>query len=179
MFVKKQTVNLSRNVPGIATKVFVIDVAREEVIDGPIDIRGSSWQSVKDYKQTVGKVINMDPKQMKVVLRKYPDTIPVENDNSDLQSEGFCNANKVFVSTMYDLDNNKPFQESTVYRVIEKFRYVIFLNVQLPDVSKGKFTRLYVFACVLTLHRVYYFTTKRHKRRSDKIFYRGRDKIFT
>ncbi|XP_020285406.1 ubiquitin carboxyl-terminal hydrolase 47 isoform X2 [Pseudomyrmex gracilis] len=120
---------------GVATKVFVIDVAREEVIDGPIDVRGSSWQSVKDYKQIVGKVINMDPKQMKIVLRKYPDTIPVENDNSDLQSEGFYNA-KVFVSTMYDLDNTKPFQESTVYTVIENFRYVIFLNVQLPDVNK-------------------------------------------
>lgn len=130
---------------GVATKVFVIDVAREEVIDGPIDIRGSSWQSVKDYKQIVGKVINMDPKQMKIVLRKYPDTIPVENDNSDLQSEGFYNANKVFVSTMYDLDNTKPFQESTVYRVIENFRHVIFLNVQLPDFNKGKVQDIFVF----------------------------------
>ncbi|XP_050452269.1 ubiquitin carboxyl-terminal hydrolase 47 [Cataglyphis hispanica] len=121
---------------GVATKVFVIDVAREEVIDGPIDIRGSLSQSVKEYKQIVGKIINMDPKQMKVILRKHPEIRPVENDDNDLQTEGFYNANKVFISTMYDIDNNKSFQESTVYRVIENFRYVISLHVQLPDTSK-------------------------------------------
>ncbi|XP_011632644.1 ubiquitin carboxyl-terminal hydrolase 47 [Pogonomyrmex barbatus] len=121
---------------GVATKVFVIDVTREEVIDGPIDIRGLLSQSVKEYKQTVGKIINMDPKQMKVILRKYPETRPVENDDSDLQTEGFYNANKVFISTMYDIDNNKSFQESTVHRIIENFRHVISLNVQLPDTSK-------------------------------------------
>lgn len=74
---------------------------------------------------------------MKVILRKHPETRLVENDDSDLQTEGFYNANKVFISTMYDIDNNKPFQESTVYRVIENFRYVISLHVQLPDISKG------------------------------------------
>ncbi|XP_029160732.1 ubiquitin carboxyl-terminal hydrolase 47 isoform X2 [Nylanderia fulva] len=121
---------------GVATKVFIIDVAREEVIDGPIDIRGSLSQSVKEYKQTVGKIINIDPKQMKVILRKHPETRLVENDDSDLQTEGFYNANKIFISTMYDIDNKKPFLESTVYRVIENFRYVISLHVQLPDVSK-------------------------------------------
>ncbi|XP_036142205.1 ubiquitin carboxyl-terminal hydrolase 47 isoform X2 [Monomorium pharaonis] len=121
---------------GVATKVFVIDVAREEIIDGPIDIRGLLSQSVKEYKQTVGKIVNMDPKQMKVMLQKFPETRPVENDDSDLQTEGFYNANKVFISTMYDIDNNKPFQESTVHRIIESFRYVFFLHVQLPDTSK-------------------------------------------
>lgn len=140
-FISWGTLNLFKlfeyYISGVATKVFVIDVAREEVIDGPIDIRGSLSQSVKEYKQIVGKIINMDPKQMKVILRKHPETRPVENDDSDLQTEGFYNANKVFISTMYDIDNNKSFQESTVYRVIENFRYVISLHVQLPDISKG------------------------------------------
>ncbi|KAG5319610.1 UBP47 hydrolase, partial [Pseudoatta argentina] len=121
---------------GVATKVFVIDVAREDVIDGPIDIRGLLSQSVKEYKQTVGKIISMDPKQMKVILRKFPEIRPVENDDSDLQTEGFYNANKVFISTMYDIDNSKPFLESTVHRIIENFRHVISLHVQLPDTSK-------------------------------------------
>jgi len=122
---------------GVATKVFVIDVTREEVIDGPIDVRGLLSQSVKEYKQTVGKIISMDPKQMKVILRKFPEIRPVENDDSDLQTEGFYNANKVFISTMYDIDNGKPFQESTVHRIIENFRHVISLHIQLPDTSKG------------------------------------------
>lgn len=124
-------------VSGVAIKVFVIDVAREEVIDGPIDIRGLLSQSVKEYKQTVGKIVSMDPKQMKVILQKFPETKPVENDDSDLQTEGFYNANKVFISTIYDIDNNKPFQESTVHRIIENFRHVISLHVQLPDTNKG------------------------------------------
>lgn len=73
---------------------------------------------------------------MKVILRKHPEIRLVENDDNDLQTEGFYNANKVFIS-MYDIDNNKSFLESTVYRVIENFRYVISLHVQLPDISKG------------------------------------------
>lgn len=87
----------------------------------------------------------MDPKQMKVVLRKYPETKPVENDDNDLQTEGFNNGNKVFISTMYDIDNNKSFQESVVYKVIENFRYVISLHVQLPDISKGELYIMYYF----------------------------------
>ncbi|XP_014476405.1 PREDICTED: ubiquitin carboxyl-terminal hydrolase 47 isoform X4 [Dinoponera quadriceps] len=122
---------------GVATKVFVIDVAREEVIDGPINIRGLLSQSVKEYKQTVGKVINMDPKQMKIILPKYSDSYDlVENDDSDLQTEGIYNVKKVFVLTMNDTDNNKPLQESTVYKIIKNFKYVISLHIQLPDISK-------------------------------------------
>lgn len=149
---------------GVATKVFVIDVAREEVIDGPINIRGLLSQSVKEYKQTVGKVINMDPKQMKVILPKYPDSYDlVESDDNDLQTEGFYNAKKIFVLTMNDTDNNKPLQESTVYKIIKNFKYVISLYIQLPDISKGKtlmrmyflqglhdtmiITKLWIFLC--------------------------------
>jgi len=76
---------------------------------------------------------------MKVILQKFPETKPVENDDNDLQTEGFYNANKIFITTMYDIDNNKSFQESTVYRVIENFRYVISLHIQLPDISKGNY----------------------------------------
>lgn len=81
----------------------------------------------------------MDPKQMKVILPKYPDSYDlVENDDNDLQTEGFYNAKKVFVLTMNDTDNNKPLQESTVYKIIKNFKYVISLHIQLPDISKGE-----------------------------------------
>jgi len=90
----------------------------------------------------------MDPKQMKVILQKYPETKPVENDDNDLQTEGFYNANKIFITTMYDMDNNKSFQESTVYRVIENFRYVISLHIQLPDTSKGNYAIFMQFCAI-------------------------------
>lgn len=139
---------------GVATKVFVIDIAREEVIDGSIDIRGLLSQTVKEYKQTVGKVINMDAKQMKVILQEYPEIRPVENDDNDLQTEGFYNANKIFVTTMYDIDNNKSFQESTVYRIIENFKDVILLHVQLPDISKGNnYIARTILLCIFRLIR--------------------------
>lgn len=136
-------------VPGVATKVFVIDVAKEEVIDGPINIRGLLSQSVKDYKQTVGKIINVDSKQIKIILPKYPDSYDfVENDDNDLQTEGFHNFKKVFVLTMYNADNNKPFQESTVYKILKNFKYVISLHIQLPDTSKGKRFIIYNFTFI-------------------------------
>lgn len=76
---------------------------------------------------------------MKVILPKYPDSYDlVENDDSDLQTEGFYNAKKVFVLTMNDTDNNKPLQESTVYKIIKNFKHVISLHIQLPDISKGE-----------------------------------------
>ncbi|KAF7405145.1 hypothetical protein HZH66_004051 [Vespula vulgaris] len=126
---------------GITTKVFVIDIPKVEVIDGPINVRGLLTQSVKDYKQTLGNIINMDPKQMKLVLlvlrKRKTDIKLIDKDDIDLQTAEFIDAsNKVFVSTMLDVDSNKPFYETTLYKLILRFENIISLQVQIPDISK-------------------------------------------
>lgn len=128
---------------GITTKVYVIDIPKVEVIDGPINVRGLLTQSVKDYKQTLGNIINMDPKQMKLVLlvlrKRKTDIKLIDKDDIDLQTAEFMDAsNKVFVSTMLDVDSNKPFYETTLYKLILRFENIISLQVQIPDISKGK-----------------------------------------
>ncbi|KAK2587743.1 hypothetical protein KPH14_003851 [Odynerus spinipes] len=123
---------------GVATKVFVIDIPKAEVIDGPINMRGLFTQTVKDYKQALGSLINMEPKQMKLVLRKHETDIKlIDKDDIELQAAGFIDAsNKVFVSTMLDVDSNKPFYETALYKFIERFENIISLQVQIPDTNK-------------------------------------------
>ncbi|XP_015186575.1 PREDICTED: ubiquitin carboxyl-terminal hydrolase 47 isoform X1 [Polistes dominula] len=128
---------------GITTKVFVIDIPKVDIIDGPINVRGLLNQSVKDYKQMLGNIINMDPKQMKLVLLvlrkpvKLVDIKLIDRDDIDLQTAEFIDgSNKVFVSTMLDVDSNKSFDETTMYKVISRLESFISLQVQIPDVNK-------------------------------------------
>lgn len=122
---------------GVATKVFVVDIAKEEVVDGPISVRGLLTQTVKEYKLQLSKLLKIDAKQMKLILQKYPsDSRLLDKDDNMLQSEGFYGPNKIFVATALDTDNTKPFHESKLYKIIENFEYIISLRVVLPDTSK-------------------------------------------
>ncbi|KAG7189796.1 hypothetical protein KM043_017456 [Ampulex compressa] len=122
---------------GVSTKVYVVDVPGNEVIDGPINVRALLEQTVRDYKQMLEKIINMDAKQMKLVLYQYAEDIKVVmEDDNELDSEGFYPGIKVFVSTMFDLDSNKGFHESALYKIVDNFGNVISLLIQLPDTSK-------------------------------------------
>lgn len=126
-------------VPGVATKVFVVDIDKEEVVDGPISVRGLLTQTVKEYKIQLSKILNVDPKRMKLILQKYPSLSRVlDKDDNVLQSEGFYGPHKILVTTTSDNDStNEPFDESKFNKMIENFDYLISLRVLLPDTSKG------------------------------------------
>ncbi|XP_046413365.1 ubiquitin carboxyl-terminal hydrolase 47 isoform X1 [Neodiprion fabricii] len=122
---------------GVATKVFVVDIDKEEVVDGPISVRGLLTQTIREYKLELSKLLKLDAKQIKLVLQKYPsDSRLLDKDDNMLQSEGFYGPNKIFVATALDTDETKPFHESKLQKIIENFEYIISLRVLLPDTSK-------------------------------------------
>lgn len=125
---------------GIVTKLYVVDVARKKLIEGPLNVRGLFTQTVKEYKQVVGKFVNMDPDDMKIVLRKHgTDTILVQNDDAILAVAEFCNLVKVFVCTNCDAECNKSYLETTISRIAEQLENIITLRIRLPpNPSKGK-----------------------------------------
>ncbi|XP_076764175.1 ubiquitin specific protease 47 [Xylocopa sonorina] len=118
---------------GIVTKVYVVNVARKKLLEGPINIRGLCTQTVREYKQVVGKCLNIDPNEMKLVIRKRgTDTILIENDDDMLALADFSNSVKVFVCVMYDAKCNKSFFETTVSAIAEQFENIITLSIKLP-----------------------------------------------
>ncbi|XP_048515224.1 ubiquitin carboxyl-terminal hydrolase 47 isoform X2 [Athalia rosae] len=122
---------------GVSTKVFVVDIDKEQVVDGPIIVRGLLTQTVKEYKQQLSKILKIDAKQMKLIVQKYlSDTNLLDKDDNMLKSEGFYGSSKIFVATALDNDDTKPFHESKLYKIIENFDYIISLKVLLPDTSK-------------------------------------------
>ncbi|XP_024942209.1 ubiquitin carboxyl-terminal hydrolase 47 isoform X2 [Cephus cinctus] len=121
---------------GIALKVFVVDVLKKEIVDGPINVRGLTTQTVKEFKQQLGKILNMDPKQMKLVYQRFSGSKPLENDDNQLQTERLINSDKIYVSTMIDPDPTKPYHESVLNKIIANGEHIYFLHIQLPDTSK-------------------------------------------
>ncbi|XP_012279277.1 ubiquitin carboxyl-terminal hydrolase 47 [Orussus abietinus] len=123
---------------GVATKVFVVDVAKKEVVDEAISVRGFFLQTVREYKEQVGKVVNMDPKQMKMVLLRCSSyqAVLIDKDDNTLEDEHIQNRDKVFVATAFDVDPTKPFLESTLHNIAINFNYVISVHVVLPDTSE-------------------------------------------
>lgn len=96
-----------------------------------------STQTVKEYKQIVGKIVNMDPDEMKIVLRKhYRESILVADDNQLLQVD-FSDAGFVYVSTMLDTEC-KPFFDSALNEIIENFEDIKTVTFELPDTSPGR-----------------------------------------
>ncbi|XP_066582168.1 ubiquitin carboxyl-terminal hydrolase 47 [Prorops nasuta] len=121
---------------GIVNRVFVVDVPKREIVNGPLIVRGTLSQTVKEYKEMLGQIINMDPKQMKLVLLRYLLlTKVIECNENTVESELF-HGNNLFVSTMYDTDANKPPQESTLFQIANSFSNVTLCYVKLPVVYK-------------------------------------------
>ncbi|XP_011315103.1 ubiquitin carboxyl-terminal hydrolase 47 [Fopius arisanus] len=113
---------------GLGTRVFHIDCVEEKIIDGPIYVRGYRAQTVKQYKEQVGEILNINPDKMVVVLQKYPSGVRViMNNGNQLVNEGFLTGVRVFV--MDKTDNN-------LAEFIDKFETLICLDVELPDTSE-------------------------------------------
>ncbi|XP_076386185.1 ubiquitin specific protease 47 isoform X2 [Megachile rotundata] len=121
---------------GIVTKVFIVDVPTREVIEGPITVQASHTQTVREYKQMVGKKVNMDLTDMEIILRKRGSSaILVSNDDLELQAAEFCDLVNVFVCSMADAEY-KPFLKTAIYDIVKELKNIIILRIKLPDTSK-------------------------------------------
>ncbi|PSN42002.1 Ubiquitin carboxyl-terminal hydrolase 47 [Blattella germanica] len=122
---------------GVATKVFLVDVETEEV-DGPTIVRGNLSQTVKEFKVTLSKVFNLDPKSIKIVLEKHSnESRLLDNDEKTLKLEGFYGSNKIFIATSCDEDPEKPFIISKLHNIIDRFEHIISLQMVLPAIDKA------------------------------------------
>ncbi|XP_076171175.1 ubiquitin carboxyl-terminal hydrolase 47-like isoform X2 [Ptiloglossa arizonensis] len=123
---------------GLATKVYIVDLLRKKLIDGPRDILGWGSQTVKDYKQMVGKMLKMDLNDnTNIVLRKHElKTILVTDDNLKLRAAGFSNLINVYISTASDTEF-KSFHTSAICEIIDNYEnFKITLCVKLPEMCK-------------------------------------------
>ncbi|XP_063987219.1 ubiquitin carboxyl-terminal hydrolase 47 [Diachasmimorpha longicaudata] len=113
---------------GLGTKVFHIDCANKEIIDGPIYVRGYRRQTLREYKKQVGKILNINPEEMTVALQNCPsgERVLTENDHL-LASHGITSGDLVFVTA--NIDNS-------LTDIVNKFETAICLDVELPDISK-------------------------------------------
>ena len=82
---------------GITVKVYNINIKTEEV-EGPFTVRASQGLTVEEFKQLLGRSLDMDGSKMRVVLEKYyNDMRPLTSDSKTLKMEGFYRSNKVCI----------------------------------------------------------------------------------
>nr|CAD7196168.1 unnamed protein product [Timema douglasi] len=129
---------------GVAIKVFVVNVETEEV-DGPTIVRGNLSQTVKEFKGTLAKVLNLNADTLKIVLEKYSnESRLLENDDKTLKVEGFFGSNKIFVANSCDEDPEKPYVISKLHKIIDRFEHIITLHLVLPDLDKETLDKLVI-----------------------------------
>nr|CAD7395807.1 unnamed protein product [Timema cristinae] len=129
---------------GVAIKVFVVNVETEEV-DGPTIVRGNLSQTVKEFKGTLAKVLNLNADTLKIVLEKYNnESRLLENDDKTLKVEGFYGSNKIFVANSCDEDPEKPYVISKLHKIIDRFEHIITLHLVLPDLDKETLDKLVI-----------------------------------
>nr|CAD7396000.1 unnamed protein product [Timema poppensis] len=100
---------------GVAIKVFVVNVETEEV-DGPTIVRGNLSQTVKEFKGTLAKVLNLNADTLKII----------------------------FVANSCDEDPEKPYVISKLHKIIDRFEHIITLHLVLPDLDKETLDKLVI-----------------------------------
>ena len=143
------SISIVFNVLGVATKVYVIDVPRADIIDGPISVRGYLSQTVREFKQKLSQIVNIDPTEMKLVamiLSQYR----LLQDDETLQAEGFAvyNVHKLYVCSNFNTEITNPpkntsnkFPNSILFSMIESFEKLIWCYVHLPEVGKDNLVK--------------------------------------
>lgn len=132
---------------GTAFKVYVVDVPKADIIDGPIVVRGYLAQPVKELKQQLSKIVQIEPNEMNLVLHTLSQ-FNLLRDDKTLDEEGVesDSVRKLFVSSKFDCElsmltnssinamNDSP--NSKLLTVLENFSSIIWLNFQLPELNK-------------------------------------------
>ncbi|KOC63118.1 Ubiquitin carboxyl-terminal hydrolase 47, partial [Habropoda laboriosa] len=108
----------------IVTKVCVVDVAKKKLVEGPKTVQALHTQTVREYKQMVGKLVDMNPDEMKITAE-------------------FCNAVSVFICNKRDTEC-ESFLEAAINGIAEQLENIITLCIRLPlNPNKAYIEELY------------------------------------
>ncbi|RXG60069.1 Ubiquitin carboxyl-terminal hydrolase 47 [Armadillidium vulgare] len=119
---------------GITVKVHTVNLETEEV-EGPHIVRASQTQSVKEFKELLGRSLSLDPSKMRVVKEKYyNDHKPLATDTKLLKDEGFYRSNKVFVEAS-GIESPNFFVGSQLYSILDRYENTITIHCYLPERS--------------------------------------------
>ena len=124
-----------RNFSGVATKVYVVDLEKQQVLQGPINVRALQNEPLLKYQEKLAPLIGMDPKNIDLVIPKPTSSRPtfIQSKLVSLHngiSEKCC---KIFVPSV-----GSKITAVTAVDVVDTFGYLNSFTVQLPDTSKGK-----------------------------------------
>ncbi|CAG9864755.1 unnamed protein product [Phyllotreta striolata] len=118
---------------GINMKVYNILLDSEEVCE-PRHVRVDIDDTVKQLKDKIGLLLNMDPDTVKIVMEMYSNEPKyLDNDDAIVKFDANCNNYKLYVSNALDEHPDNTFMFSKFKRLIEQFGYVISLTLFLPD----------------------------------------------
>lgn len=116
-----------------------------DIIDGPISVRGYQAETVREYKQQLAKIVNIDPDEMNLVAMVFSQYHLLQDDKTlEAESLDVHGEHKVYVSLMFDTDFTEASKNTAsevpslkLLSVIESLEKVIWIHVQLPEVNKG------------------------------------------
>ncbi|TSL68241.1 Ubiquitin carboxyl-terminal hydrolase 47 [Bagarius yarrelli] len=124
--------------PGeVMVKVHVVDL-KSETIAAPVSIRAYLNQTITEFKQLIAQATGLSAENMRVVLERcYNDLRLLYVPNKTLKAEGFFRSNKVFVESSDSEDHQAAFNDSLLWKLLDRHGNTIRLFVSLPEQSPG------------------------------------------
>ncbi|XP_056463354.1 ubiquitin carboxyl-terminal hydrolase 47 isoform X2 [Gadus chalcogrammus] len=124
--------------PGeVMVKVHVVDLKNDTIVP-PVSVRAFLNQSIAEFKQLIAQATGLCAETMRVVLERcYNDLRLLFVPNKTLKAEGFFRSNKIFVESSDSPDQQLPFTDSHLWKLLDRHGNTIRLMVLLPEQLPG------------------------------------------
>jgi len=148
---------------GVTIKVYFVDLEKEEVDTHPVSIRSALTNTVSQLKDSIGMIYregNIDPKTMVLAVpcctttfhsntsnsSKYfsSSNLDLLDDDNETVSKAWGMGNYYSPKKVYVCNGplDKPFHESKIHEIIDRFEHVITLHLALPDTDPDTLARM-------------------------------------
>jgi ubiquitin carboxyl-terminal hydrolase 47 len=118
---------------GINMRTYYVNIETEDVKE-PLLVRVDVDDTVAVLKNKLASTLFMNVNSIKVVITKFcNDPLSLEDDNMIIPFDNISPDFKLYVSNVFDEDPDKKFEHSKFRKIIERFEYIVYLGVLLPD----------------------------------------------
>ncbi|XP_065160400.1 ubiquitin carboxyl-terminal hydrolase 47 [Atheta coriaria] len=121
---------------GVMMKTYIITLETEEV-DGPFTTWVNHGDTVRDLQKALAIRYNLEAPHIVQETYSNPPRY-LEDPNSTLKFATKCTGYKIYVSNALNLDySDKPFAQSKLASVIDRFVHVISIKVSMPETDSN------------------------------------------
>ncbi|XP_063910893.1 ubiquitin carboxyl-terminal hydrolase 47 isoform X2 [Zophobas morio] len=129
---------------GINMRTYYVNVETEDVRE-PVLVRVDVDDTVRILKNKIADMLIMNTNNIQVAITKFcNDPQYLDDDNMIVPFDNVSSDFKLYVSSVLDEDPDKKFDHSKFKKIIERFEYIVYLGVLLPDTDPATLDGMFI-----------------------------------